>query len=169
MPKMCVARSTKSAVSGWLRKSPMFTPSVSQTCTAYRLGGWPRTACTPAEATSMSLRLPSKRRNNPSAIGLRQILPVQTKRTLFTISRRACERADKVGLNGNKVNRMRRLATDRVEKFAAAVKGVTLRECVRFGKESATGWSGLACSWPRNSCRCCRVRAVTALLSLSAG
>src|SRR5438128_12636205 len=104
MAKMCVARSTRSAVSGWLRKSPMFTPSVSQTCTAYRLGGWPRTACTPAEATSMSLRLPSKRQNNPSAIGLRQILPVQTKRTLFTISRRACERADKVGLNGNKVN-----------------------------------------------------------------
>src|SRR6266404_2602035 len=105
MPKMCVARSTRSAVSGWLRKSPMFTPSVSQTCTAYRLGGWPRTACTPAEATSMSLRLPSKRRNNPSAIGLRQILPVQTKRTLFTISRRACERENKVVLNTDKVNR----------------------------------------------------------------
>src|SRR5712671_5761854 len=88
----------------------MFTPSVSQTCTAYSLGGGPRTACTPAEATSISLRLPIKRRNNPSAIGLRQILPVQTKRTLFTITRRACERADNVCLNPNKVNRMRRLA-----------------------------------------------------------
>jgi hypothetical protein len=70
---------------------------------------------------------------------------VQTKRMLFTISRRACERADKVGLNGNKVNRMRRLATDRVEKFAAAVKGVTLRECVRFGKKSVTDSSGPDC------------------------
>src|SRR5260370_14175600 len=34
----------------------------------------------------MSLRLPISRRNNPSAIGLRQILPVQTKRTRFTVS-----------------------------------------------------------------------------------
>src|SRR5438034_6813816 len=33
----------------------------------------------------MSLRFPSKRRNSPSAMGLRQILPVQTNRTLFTI------------------------------------------------------------------------------------
>src|SRR5919201_1748370 len=56
----------------------MSVPSSAQTCTAYRLGGWPRTACTPAEATSMSLRLPISRRKSPSAIGLRQILPVQT-------------------------------------------------------------------------------------------
>src|SRR5580700_5545450 len=33
----------------------------------------------------MSFRFPSMRRKSPSAIGLRQILPVQTKRTLFTI------------------------------------------------------------------------------------
>src|SRR5947199_7964667 len=33
----------------------------------------------------MSLRFPISRRNNPSAIGLRQILPVQTKRTFFTV------------------------------------------------------------------------------------
>src|SRR6266852_3105077 len=98
----------------------------------------------------MSLRFPINRRNNPSAIGLRQILPVQTKRTLFTISRRACERANNVGLNANKVNRMRYLANDSVEKFAGAVKGVTIRECVRFGKESATGWSGPVCSLSRN-------------------
>jgi hypothetical protein len=56
----------------------------------------------------MSLRLPIKRRNNPSAMGLRQILPVQTKRTLFTITRRACERVNNVGLNPKKINRMRR-------------------------------------------------------------
>src|SRR2546430_3176564 len=60
----------------------------------------------------MSLRFPISRRNNPSAIGLRQILPVQTKRTLFTISRRACERADNVGLNANKVNPTRDFADD---------------------------------------------------------
>src|SRR5688500_6811860 len=36
----------------------------------------------------MSLRLPSSRRKRPSAIGLRQIFPVQTKRTLFTVSGR---------------------------------------------------------------------------------
>ena len=40
----------------------------------------------------MSLRFPSKRRNSPSAMGLRQMFPVQTKRTLFTI-RAARERA----------------------------------------------------------------------------
>ena len=37
----------------------------------------------------MSLRLPISRRNNPSAIGLRQILPVQTKRTFFTVGTRS--------------------------------------------------------------------------------
>src|SRR5213083_1550841 len=69
----------------------MSAPSSAHTCTAYRLGGWPRTACTPAECTSMSLRLPIRRRKNPSAIGLRQILPVQTKRTLFTVRDGASE------------------------------------------------------------------------------
>jgi len=33
----------------------------------------------------MSLRFPINRRNSPSAIGLRQMLPVQTKRTFFTV------------------------------------------------------------------------------------
>src|SRR2546430_7602622 len=37
----------------------MSAPSSAQTCTAYRLGGCPRTACTPAERISMSLRLQS--------------------------------------------------------------------------------------------------------------
>src|ERR1700750_342729 len=62
----------------------MFVPSSAQTSTAYRLGGCPRTACTPADATSISFRLPVKRRKSPSAIGLLQMLPVQTKRTFFT-------------------------------------------------------------------------------------
>src|ERR1041385_7192266 len=34
----------------------------------------------------MSLRLPISCRNNPSAMGLRQMLPVQTKRTFFTMA-----------------------------------------------------------------------------------
>src|SRR6059058_1984280 len=63
----------------------MSVPSSAHTCTAYRLGGWPRTACTPAETTSISLRFPISRRKTPSAIGLRQMLPVQTKRTFFTV------------------------------------------------------------------------------------
>ena len=37
---------------------------------------------------SISLRLPSKRRKSPNAMGLRQMLPVQTKRTCFTTARR---------------------------------------------------------------------------------
>src|SRR3954470_2282457 len=52
----------------------------------------------------MSLRLPMSRRNKPSAIGLRQILPVQTNRTLFTGSVRAHERTFNLSLNANKVN-----------------------------------------------------------------
>ena len=37
----------------------------------------------------MSLRLPSNRRKSPKAMGLRQMLPVQTKRTYFTMMRDA--------------------------------------------------------------------------------
>src|SRR5947207_8374600 len=50
----------------------------------------------------MSLRLPIRRRKNPSAIGLRQILPVQTKRTLFTILERAANASSNLELNGAK-------------------------------------------------------------------
>ena len=84
MAKMCVARSTSVAGERLAAQSLMSTLPRSQTSTACMLGGCPRTACTPAEATSMSLRLPSSRRKSPSAMGLRQIFPVQTKRTLFT-------------------------------------------------------------------------------------
>ena len=37
----------------------------------------------------MSLRFPSNRRKSPKAMGLRQMLPVQTKRTYFTMMRDA--------------------------------------------------------------------------------
>jgi len=87
--KICVARSTSAPVSGWLRRLPISVPSSAQTSIACELGGCPRTACTPAEATSMSLRFPKRRRKRPSAMGLRQTLPVQTKRTLFTRCGRA--------------------------------------------------------------------------------
>src|SRR5450759_4957536 len=83
----------------------MSTPSSSHTCVAYKLGGWPRTACTPAEATSMSFRLPRIRRKRPSAMGLRQMLPVQTKRTLFTMDARASVR--KINLESNKAKSTR--------------------------------------------------------------
>src|ERR1043166_2931759 len=86
----------------------MSTPSCSRTCTACMLGGCPRTAWTPAEATSMSLRLPRRRRKKPSAIGLRQIFPVQTKRTLFTIQEPAHCRPGKVKSNRIKSTHGRR-------------------------------------------------------------
>ncbi len=70
--------------------------------TAYRLGGWPRTACTPADATSMSFRLPVMRRKSPSAIGLRQMFPVQTKRTFFTARERAANAFIKLEANPSK-------------------------------------------------------------------
>ena len=89
MAKMWVARSTNAPVNGWLRKLLISAPSSAQTSIACELGGCPRTACTPAEATSMSLRFPRRRRKRPSAMGLRQTLPVQTKRTLFTRCGRA--------------------------------------------------------------------------------
>src|SRR5437773_2362822 len=42
-------------------------------------------SCTPADTTSISFRFPTRWRKSPSAMGLRHILPVQTKRMLFTI------------------------------------------------------------------------------------
>src|SRR5437879_326050 len=58
MAKIWVARSTNAPVKGWLRRLPISAPSSAQTSTACELGGCPRTACTPADATSMSLRFP---------------------------------------------------------------------------------------------------------------
>src|SRR2546423_4689055 len=99
----------------------------------------------------MSLRFPINRRNNPSAIGLRQILPVQTKRTLFTISRRACERADNLGLNANKVNRMRRLGSRCVENSQAPRKALQSAGAFDLEKNPiSAGVGGLACS--RETC-----------------
>src|ERR1043166_8483755 len=51
--------------------------------TAYGLGGWPSIAPRPAETTRKSPRPRTAARKMPSAIGLRQTLPVQIKRTVF--------------------------------------------------------------------------------------
>src|SRR3989442_12408655 len=51
--------------------------------TACPLGGAPSTAPTPAESTRKSLRPFTAWRKRPSAIGLRQIFPVQTNRIVF--------------------------------------------------------------------------------------
>src|SRR5712691_9519836 len=111
----------------------MSTPSSSHTCVAYKLGGWPRTACTPAEATSMSLRLPSIRQKRPSAMGLRQMLPVQTKRTLFTMDAAARAHANQPKIEKGQVNR--------------AAREVTTVVCPgrsQFGERASLDWLGSA-------------------------
>src|SRR5688572_22005476 len=66
-----------------LRCLPMSIPSSRRARTANSLGGKPSTAPTPAETTRKSLRPFVACRNKPSAMGLRQMLPVQTNRTVF--------------------------------------------------------------------------------------
>src|SRR5512137_2631748 len=51
--------------------------------TACSLGGTPAVAPKPADITRYSLRPLAAWRNNPSAIGLRQIFPVQTNKITF--------------------------------------------------------------------------------------
>lgn len=48
------------------------------------LAGVPFEAAIPQELTVISLRPSKARRKSPSAIGLRQVLPVQTKSTCFS-------------------------------------------------------------------------------------
>src|SRR5690242_10498085 len=66
-----------------LRCAEMSTPSSCNACTAYPLGGWPSIAPTPAENARKSPRPLTACRKSPSAIGLRQTFPVQTKRMVF--------------------------------------------------------------------------------------
>src|SRR2546423_15119158 len=75
-------------------------------------------------------------------MGLRQILPVQTKRTLFTMTRRACERADNVCLNRNKVNRMRRLARRFVGNSQAPRKALQSASAFDLEKNSPSAGVG---------------------------
>ena len=84
MAKMKSAFSTSSSVRGWLRWREMSMPSSARASTAYSLGACPWEAWIPALATRTSPRPATNSRNSPSAIGLRQMLPVQTKRTFFT-------------------------------------------------------------------------------------
>src|SRR3954471_23091144 len=67
----------------WLRCLEISMPNSFSARTACSLGGKPSTAPTPAETTRKSLRPFTAWRKSPSAIGLRQILPVQTKRIVF--------------------------------------------------------------------------------------
>src|SRR5581483_9543087 len=80
--KMYSASRTRSPVSGRLRMREMSMPLGRSTSSAYWLGDCPRLAPTPAESTSLSSRFFTSARNIPSAIGLRQMFPVQTK-TIF--------------------------------------------------------------------------------------
>src|SRR5437773_1517764 len=61
----------------------MSMPSSFSARTACSLGGSPSTAPTPADITRKSFRPLTACRKSPSAMGLRQILPVQTKRIVF--------------------------------------------------------------------------------------
>src|SRR2546430_3196479 len=61
----------------------MSMPSSFSARTACSLGGSPSTAPTPADMTRKSFRPLTACRKSPSAMGLRQILPVQTKRIVF--------------------------------------------------------------------------------------
>jgi hypothetical protein len=59
------------------------TFNCAQASTASGLAGWPGAACTPADDTSIFGRFLTASRKSASAIGLRQLLPVHTKRTWF--------------------------------------------------------------------------------------
>ena len=71
-------------MSPWLRNRERSIPSSAIASTVNSLAGWPSSACRPALATRTSPRFSTMRRKSPSAMGERQLLPVQTKRTFFT-------------------------------------------------------------------------------------
>src|ERR1019366_7482478 len=56
-------------------------------CTEKCVGGWPSIAPRPAESTRKSPRPLTAWRNSPSAIGLRQTLPVQRNKIVFIKNR----------------------------------------------------------------------------------
>ena len=64
-----------------------------------RLGGWPRTACTPADATSMSFRLPSKRRKRPFRHRASADISCTNEEDVFHDSGGASERDSNLELN----------------------------------------------------------------------
>src|SRR5262245_53928886 len=88
---MWVAQVMSSSVRGWERMSRISMSHCRSASTPFSLGRCPYPVATPALETSMSLRLRTACRNNPSAMGERQMFPVHTKRTRFlldTIERR---------------------------------------------------------------------------------
>ena len=70
-------------MTGWLLKPLRLMPSSRRASTAATLAGEPLGALTPAESMVMSFLLPTRDLMSPSAIGLRQMFPVQTKRIVF--------------------------------------------------------------------------------------
>ena len=87
MPMIMSASAASSAVNIRLRWGEM---SISRSCMAriaFPLGGWPSWAPTPADFTMRSASFSSMRHlNKPSAIGLRQTLPVQMNRIVRAIN-----------------------------------------------------------------------------------
>ena len=102
MAKMWVARSTSVAVSGWLRSDADIDPAASANFHRMRLGGCPRTACTPADATSISLRLPTRRRNSPRRWGCGKCFRYRQKGRFSRCERDASGRESNVKLNALK-------------------------------------------------------------------
>src|SRR6266487_2679036 len=114
----------------------------------------------------MSLRFPSKRRNKPSAIGLRQMFPVQTKRTLFTICA-ARERAHlQPRIERSQVNR-RWLQFRRVAKWRGLSDACIESQCAGDGRKFATNWNGLGFRSQQNWSLCSRAKPVFVSLKFS--
>ena len=83
MVKTWVHRSSNSSVTGWLRNERRSMPSSESAATAGWLADAPLGAFIPAERMVISVRSRRKFRMSPSAMGLRQTFPVQTKRMVF--------------------------------------------------------------------------------------
>ena len=83
MAKTWVAAARIASVTGRLLKSELEIPREFKSVRVSELQGVPLEAATPAELTWKSLRSETALRKSPSAMGLRQVFPVQTKSTCF--------------------------------------------------------------------------------------
>src|SRR5712692_9284527 len=86
----------------------------------------------------MSLRFPSSRRKRPSAMGLRQMFPVQTKRTLFTIAGRARGPAENLKSNALKSTRASCRISNRsyLPNFSSVIKSWQGHDVIACKKNS---------------------------------
>src|SRR6478735_219248 len=83
MAKIWVASLRIASETGRLLKPSSEAPRFFNRLRVSGLAAYPLVAATPAELAVMSWRPATALRNSPSAIGLRQVFPVQTKRTCF--------------------------------------------------------------------------------------